>query len=153
MTLTIGEPAPEFVLKSQHGEDISLSSYRGDKAVVLVFFPFAFSGVCTGELAALRDSRDEFSSRDAEIIAVSCDSFFANRVFSDRENLGFAVLSDFWPHGEVARSYGTFNEEIGVPDRGTFVIDREGILRWMVGSGLNVSRDSKAYLAALSGLA
>ncbi|MFI5425784.1 redoxin domain-containing protein [Aeromicrobium sp. UC242_57] len=105
------------------------------------------------KLAALRDSRDEFSSRDAEIIAVSCDSFFANRVFSDRENLGFAVLSDFWPHGEVARSYGTFNEEIGVPDRGTFVIDREGILRWMVGSGLNVSRDSKAYLAALSGLA
>lgn len=153
MTLKLGELAPEFTLKSQHGEDISLSSYRGDKSVVLVFFPFAFSGVCTGELAELRDNVDEFTSRDAEIIAVSCDSFFSNRVFSDRDEFGFAVLSDFWPHGAVSRAYGTFNEEIGAPNRGSFVIDRDGILRWQVINDLGESRDLAAYLTALSRLA
>lgn len=153
MTLKIGQLAPEFTLKSQHGEDISLASFRGDKAVVLVFFPFAFSGVCAGELAALRDNADEFASHDAEIIAVSCDSLFSNRVFSDRDGFGFSLLSDFWPHGAVSEAYGTFNEDIGAPNRGSFVIDRDGILQWQVINDLGVSRDIAAYLAAVSALA
>lgn len=150
MSLKIGELAPEFTLKSQHGEDIALSSFRGDSAVVLVFFPFAFSGVCTGELAELRDNVAEFAARGAEIVAVSCDPMFANRAFSDRDELGFSVLSDFWPHGEVSRTYGTFNEDIGAPNRGSFVIDRDGVLRWQVINDLGDSRDLEAYLTALS---
>lgn len=150
MTPTIGELAPEFTLKSQHGEDISLSSFRGDKAVVLVFFPFAFSGICTGELAQLRDNIDAFASREAEVVAISCDPMFANRAFADRDSLNFSVLSDFWPHGDVSRAYDTFNDDIGAPNRGSFVIDKDGILRWQVSADLGESRHLKSYLTALS---
>lgn len=153
MTLTIGEPAPDFVLKSQHGEDISLSSFRGEKAVVLVFFPFAFSGVCTGELRELRDRIDEFDRVDAEVVAVSCDPMYANRAFADADGYRFSILSDFWPHGEVARAYGTFDAEVGAPARGTFVINRAGTLCWQVLNSMSESRNSNDYLAALSNLA
>src|SRR6195952_728903 len=126
MSLDIGSAAPDFTLKNQHGEDISLSSYRGDKNVVLVFFPFAFSGICTGELGEIRDNLDVFGSADAEVLAISCDHFFSNRAFADRDGYTFSILSDFWPHGEVSRAYGTFNEGAGAPDRGSHGIDQEG---------------------------
>src|SRR4051794_32374910 len=113
MTLDIGSMAPDFTLKNQHGEDISLSSFRGAKNVVLVFFPFAFSGICTGELSDIRDRLEDFG--DAEVLAISCDHFFSNRAFADRDGYAFSILSDFWPHGEVSRSYGTFNEGAGAP--------------------------------------
>lgn len=149
MSLTIGEPAPDFVLASQHGEDISLSSYRGESAVVLVFFPFAFSGICTGELRDLRDHVDAFADLGAEVIAISCDSMYANRAFADAEGYRFSILSDFWPHGDVARAYGTFDGKVGAPARGTFVVDQAGILRWQVVNGMPEARDTSAYLAAL----
>lgn len=151
MTLTIGEPAPDFTLKNQHGEDITLSSLRG-KNVVLVFFPFAFSGICTGELCEIRDNLDAFATDDAEVLAVSCDHFFSNRAFADRDGYEFSILSDFWPHGEVSRAYGTFNDGAGAPNRGTFVIDREGVLRWQVVNGIGDARDFGAYRAALADL-
>lgn len=152
MTLTIGEPAPDFVLASQHGEDISLSLFRGEKAVVLVFFPFAFSGICTGELRELRDRSDEFERLDAEVVAVCCDPIYANRAFADADGYRFSILSDFWPHGAVSRAYGTFDAQVGAPARGTFVINRAGILSWQVLNGMSESRNSSDYLAALSDL-
>ncbi|AXT84601.1 peroxiredoxin [Aeromicrobium sp. A1-2] len=150
MTLDIGSAAPDFTLKNQHGEDVSLSSFRGDKNVVLVFFPFAFSGICTGELCELRDNLGDFESDGAEILAISCDHFFSNRAFADRDGYKFSILSDFWPHGEVSRVYGTFNEGAGAPNRGTYVIDREGILRWKIENGIPDARDLSAYRAALA---
>lgn len=152
MTLSIGDIAPDFTLKSQHGEDITLSSYRGEKNVVLVFFPFAFSGICTGELCEIRDNLGAFQTDDAEIIAISCDHFFSNRAFADQEGYAFPVLSDFWPHGDVARAYGTFNDGAGAPNRGTFVIDKEGVLRWQVVNGIGDARDLGAYREALAAL-
>lgn len=152
MTLTIGEPAPDFTLRSQHGEDVTLSSFRGDKNVVLVFFPFAFSGICTGELCELRDNLGAFETDDAEVLAISCDHFFSNRAFADRDGYTFSILSDFWPHGEASRAYGTFNDVAGAPNRGTFVIDREGILRWSVVNGIGDARDIGEYRAALAEL-
>lgn len=152
MTLDVGSVAPDFTLKSQHGEDITLSSFRGDKFVVLVFFPFAFSGICTDELGELRDHLDAFEAGNAQLLAISCDHFFANRAFADRDGYGFPILSDFWPHGEVANAYGTFNDNAGAPDRGTFVIDREGIVRWKVQVGIGEHRDLAAYRAALAEL-
>ncbi len=110
MSLDVGSVAPDFTLKSQHGEDITLSSFRGDKNVLLVFIPFAFSGICSDELGQLRDDVDAFEAADTQILAVSCDHFFANRAFSDRDGLTFPILSDFWPHGEVAKAYDTFND-------------------------------------------
>ncbi|MCW2768719.1 MAG: peroxiredoxin [Aeromicrobium sp.] len=151
MTLSIGDKAPDFTLKNQHGEDISLSAFRG-KNVVLVFFPFAFSGICTGELCELRDNLGEFQTEDAEILAVSCDHFFSNRAFAERDGYTFSILSDFWPHGNVSVEYGTFNDGAGAPNRGTFVIDREGILQWQVVNGIGEARDLGDYRSALARL-
>ena len=147
--IEVGDPAPDFILENQHGEDISLSSFRGTP-VVLVFFPFAFSGICSGEFAEIRDRRSELVG--AEVLAVSCDHFYANRAFSDAQNLEFSVLSDFWPHGEVSRAYGIFNAEVGVAERGTFVIDGTGIVRWKVAHGIGEARDLGGYREALAGL-
>jgi peroxiredoxin len=149
MTLEIGDAAPDFTLKNQHGEDISLSSFRGTP-VVLVFFPFAFSGICSGEFADIRDRMSELDG--AEVLAVSCDHFYANRAFADAQRLEFSVLSDFWPHGEVSRAYGIFNAEVGVAERGSFVIDGEGIVRWKVAQGIGEPRDLGAYREALETL-
>ncbi len=149
MVLEVGDPAPDFTLKNQHGEDISLSSFRG-APVVLVFFPFAFSGICTGEFAEIRDHAAELHG--AEVLAISCDHFFANRAFADAQDLEFSVLSDFWPHGEVARAYGIFNEDVGVAERGTYVIDGGGVVRWKVEQGIGEPRDLGAYREALATL-
>ncbi len=152
-TLDVGDVAPDFTLKSQHGEEISLSSFRGIKNVVLMFFPFAFSGICTGELCEIRDNLGDFAELDAEVLAISCDHFFSNRAFSDRDGYEFSLLSDFWPHGEVSRTYGAFNDEAGAPNRGTFVIDREGMLQWKIVQGIGDPRnldDVREVLADIS---
>lgn len=152
MTLNIGDIAPDFTLKNQHGEDISLSSFRG-KNVVVVFFPFAFSGICTGELCEIRDNLADFADVDAEVLAISCDHFFSNRAFADRDGYEFSILSDFWPHGDVSREYGTFNDGAGAPNRGTYVIDRDGVLRWKVEQGIGEARkldDVRQALADIS---
>ena len=149
MSLDIGDAAPDFTLKNQHGEDISLASFR-DTPVVLVFFPFAFSGICSGEYAEIRDRMSELDG--AGVLAVSCDHFYANRAFADSQQLEFSVLSDFWPHGEVSRAYGIFNPDVGVAERGTFVIDGEGIVRWKVEQGIGEARDLGAYREALESL-
>jgi peroxiredoxin len=142
----VGELAPDFTLKSQHGEDVTLSSFRGTP-VVLVFFPFAFSGICADEFAEIRDHE-----LDAEVLAISCDHVFANRAFADAHHLGFSVLSDFWPHGDVSRAYGIFNEDVGVAERGTYVLDGQGIVRWKVEHGIGEARDLRAYREALDTL-
>jgi mycoredoxin-dependent peroxiredoxin len=149
MALAIGDTAPDFTLKNQHGEDISLASFRGTP-VVVVFFPFAFSGICADEFAEIRDRMSELDG--AEVLAVSCDHFYANRVFADSQQLEFSVLSDFWPHGEISRAYGIFNAEVGVAERGTFVIDGKGIVRWKVAQGIGEARDLGAYRQALESL-
>jgi peroxiredoxin len=151
MTLEIGRPAPDFTLKNQHGEDVSLSGLRG-RPVAIVFFPFAFSGICTGELCEIRDNIDAFAGGDVEVLAVSCDHFFSNRAFADAEGYTFSVLSDFWPHGEVSRAYGIFDEGAGAPQRGTYLVDAEGLLRWKVEHPIGQARDFEAYRAALAGL-
>ncbi|HEU0127414.1 MAG TPA: redoxin domain-containing protein, partial [Pseudonocardiaceae bacterium] len=97
-------PAPAFTLQNQHGESISLSHFAGKQHVVIVFYPFAFSGVCTRELGELRDFSVDVTSVGAVILAVSCDPMYSLRVFADREGLDFSLLSDFWPHGEVSAS-------------------------------------------------
>jgi len=145
----VGDRAPDFTLKSQHGEDVTLSSFRG-RPVLLVFFPFAFSKTCTGELAELRDHATELEG--VEVLAVSCDHFFANRAFADSSGLEHSVLSDFWPHGEVARAYGIFNEDVGVAERGTYVIDGDGVVRWKVEQGIGDPRHLGNYREAIAAL-
>ncbi|QMW67648.1 peroxiredoxin [Mumia sp. ZJ1417] len=148
MTIEIGSEAPDFTLKNQHGEEVSLSALRGKKTL-LVFYPFAFSGICTGELCELRDNLAAFNDLGAEVLAISCDPMFALRAFAEKDGLSFSLLSDFWPHGEVAQSYGVFDEARGCALRGSFLVDESGVVRWKIENGLPDARDLKTYLGAL----
>lgn len=152
MAVEIGSKAPDFELKNQHGEVVKLSDFQGSKNVVLLFYPFSFTGVCTGELCALRDELPTFVNDDTQLLAVSCDSMFTQKVFAEREGLEYPVLSDFWPHGEVAKAYGVFNEEKGCAVRGTFIIDKEGTVRWTVVNALPDARDLNEYVKALGSI-
>ena len=152
MTLSLGTVAPDFELSDQHGNKVSLSSFKGKKNVVLLFIPFAFTGTCTGELCAMRDDLASFQNENVELLALSCDSMFTQRVFAEQEGYNLPVLSDFWPHGAVAQAYGIFDEARGCALRGTFVIDKEGIIRWSIVNGLGDARSNDDYKAALAAL-
>lgn len=150
--LPVGSVAPDFTLRDQFGQDVTLSSFRGTKAVALLFYPFAFSGVCTGEMGGIRDRLAEFLTFDTEVLGVSCDPTFALRAFADADGLNFPLLSDFWPHGEVARAYDVFDEARGCPRRSSYVIDRNGIVRWAVHNTMGEGRDLDEHLAQLGAL-
>lgn len=152
MAIEVGSQAPDFELNNQHGESVRLADFRGRKAVVLVFYPFAFTGVCTGELGEVQRELDGLQNDGVQVLGVSCDSQFSQRVLADREGLDFPLLADFWPHGAVARAYGVLDEERGCPLRGSFVIDRAGTVRWSVVNGLPDARDVQDYLKALAAL-
>jgi peroxiredoxin len=128
MSLLIGDLAPNFTLPNQFGEDVPLSQFRGVKPVVLVFYPLSFSGICTGELCEIRDNFARFESNDVELLAISVDSKYVQKVFAEHEGYKFSVLADFWPHGQVANDNGVFLQEHGISHRATFVIDNEGVL-------------------------
>ncbi|WP_349411437.1 peroxiredoxin [Pseudarthrobacter sp. B907] len=147
----VGVPAPDFELVNQFGEPVRLSDLRG-RAVVLVFFPFAFSGICTGELCELRDNLALFEDADAAVLGVSVDSKFAQRAYAEKEGYTFDLLADFWPHGAVAEQYGVFDPESGMARRGTFIIDADGIVRYVVVNPRGQARDFAEYRAALAGL-
>jgi peroxiredoxin len=150
IVVAVGDEAPDFELRDNHAQTHKLSSYRGSKKVVLVFYPFAFTGVCTGELCAIRDDIGALQNDDTQVLAISCDSVPALRVFAEQENFSHPLLSDFWPHGAVASAYGVFNETLGAAERGTFIIDKQGIVRWTVRTAIGEARDLDAYQKALA---
>jgi peroxiredoxin len=152
MTLTIGQAAPDFELKNQYGELVKLSSFKGEKNVVVLFIPFAFTGTCTGELCAIRDDLAAFQNDNVQVLAISCDSPFTQKIFAEQEGYKFPVLADFWPHGAAAQAYGIFNADLGCALRGTFIIDKEGIIRWSVVNGLGDARNNGDYKSAIAAL-
>ena len=151
--LRLGGPAPDFTLRDQFGQEVTLSSYRGSKAVALLFYPFAFSGVCTGEMAGIRDRLAEFLTFDTEVVGISCDPLYALRAFADADGLNFPLLSDFWPHGEVTRAYDVFDESRGCPRRSSYVVDKAGDVRWAVHNAIADGRDLDEHLTQLRALA
>jgi mycoredoxin-dependent peroxiredoxin len=152
MAVEVGDKAPDFELINQHGETVKLSSFQGHKPVVLVFYPLSFSGTCTGELCELRDNFSAFESKDVELMAISVDSKFTQKIFAEKEGYKFQVLADFWPHGAVAQSYGVFKEDAGIAIRGTFLIDKEGVVRAKFVNGPGEARDLGSYKEALAAL-
>lgn len=148
----LGSEAPDFTATNQYGESVRLSDFRGLRTVVLVFYPYAFSGVCTSELGEIRDSPQLFSAAGADVLAVSCDPMFSLRAYADAQRLQFSLLSDFWPHGAVASAYGVFDADRGSAVRGTFVIDRAGQVRWSVVNALPAARSLDDYARALAAL-
>jgi mycoredoxin-dependent peroxiredoxin len=153
MPIDVGQPAPDFTLPNQHGEPITLSSFRGERNVVLVFYPWAFTGVCSGELCELNERIATFDNDETVTLAVSCDAKFSLRIFAEREGYAFNLLSDHWPHGEVSRAYEVFNEDAGAPLRGTFIIDKQGVVRYAVVNAIPDARDPDEYEKVLASLA
>ena len=147
----VGTPAPDLTLPDTHGTPVTLSELRGGP-VAVVFFPFAFSGICTGELCELRDNIAAFDDAGVRLLAVSCDPMFTLRAFGEQEGYGFDLLSDFWPHGAAARAYGVFDEATGHALRGSFLVDAEGVLRWSVVNPRGQARPIAAYRDALAAL-
>lgn len=152
MALENNTQAPDFELVNQFGERIQLSRYRGEKSVALVFFPLAFSGICTGELCQLRDNLSLFAESGVELIGISVDSRHTLRAWGDQERYTFSLLADFWPHGAVAKEYGVFLEDRGSANRATFLIDQSGIIRASFISAPGEARSLDAYRAALGEL-
>ncbi len=153
LTPALGDRAPDFTLRDQNGQDTTLSSFAGERAVLLVFFPFAFSGICTGELSEIRDDLGRFSSDEVTTLAISCDPMFGLRAWADREGYFFPLLSDFWPHGAVARSYGVLDEQLGAARRGTFLVGRDGRIVWSLVGPMGEPRDFAGYHETLDRLA
>jgi glutaredoxin-dependent peroxiredoxin len=132
MSLKIGDIAPDFTLKSSDKKDVSLKDYQG-KNVVVLFFPLAFTGVCTQELCDIRDHKSTYEKLDAEILAISVDSLFTLAKFKEEQSYNFTLLSDW--NKEVAAAYGALYDEFvlnmkGVAKRSAFVIDKEGKIRY-----------------------
>ena len=152
MALVNDTKAPDFELANQFGEHVRLSDFLGKKPVTLVFFPLSFSSTCTSELCTLRDNLALFKQNGVELIGISVDSKATLRSFAEQEGYDFTLLADFWPHGAVAQAYGVFNDVVGRAVRATFVIDREGIVRWKVVNAIPDARVHSEYAKALAGL-
>ena len=104
MAIDVGQPAPAFTLKDQDGADVSLGDFAGKQAVALVFYPFTFTGICEGELCALRDDLGRYEAAGVQVLAVSCDSKNSQKVWAEQQGYTFPLLSDFWPHGATAQA-------------------------------------------------
>ena len=150
--LGVGDVAPGFALRNQYGETVSLADFRGEKHVVLVFFPFAFSGICTGEFREIREHLEDFEADDVQVLGISCDAMESLRAWADAEGYFFPLLSDFWPHGAASRAYGVFWEKTGFAIRGTFLVDKGGVIRWALVNGPGEPRDFSGYRTALAEL-
>ncbi len=149
MPLAIGSPAPEFTLLDTRKAPFGLAQTRGRKTLI-VFIPFPFTGICDGEACTLRDHFADLNALDANVVIITTYPYPANKRWAAENGFAFPVLSDFWPHGEVSRRYGVFNEERGCANRATFVLDADGIVREIVASAsLGTPREYAAYVAAL----
>jgi len=153
VTADIGQQAPDFTLKSHTGDEVSLSQFKGVKPVVLVFIPFAFTGICEGELCAIRDDLSTFEAAGTQVLAISCDTSPSQKQWAEQQGWTFPMLSDFWPHGAVAQQYGVFNEERGCAFRATVVVDKAGVIvdKFQSG-GLGEARPHERYAEAMAKL-
>ena len=152
MAVEVGSEAPDFTLNDYNKQPVTLSSFRGAKNVLLVFYPFAFSGICNGELCQLRDELATYEDENVQVLGVSVDSPFALKAWAKQEGYQFPLLSDFWPHGAVAQAYGVFNEAVGMALRGTFLIDTAGVVRFAEVNAPGEARDQDAWKKAVASL-
>jgi peroxiredoxin (alkyl hydroperoxide reductase subunit C) len=149
--LEAGDEAPDFTLKDQDGQPVTLSALRG-KNVLLVFFPLAFTGICQGELDQVRDNLASYVNDATATLAISVGPPPTHKVWARQSDFTFPVLSDFWPHGAVAKAYGVFNDDTGFANRGTFVVDRTGVIRFAELKGPGEARNQALWTDALAAL-
>ncbi|MET1071162.1 MAG: peroxiredoxin [Umezawaea sp.] len=152
MLVEVGSEAPDFTLQDSNKQKVSLSWHRGVRAVLLVFYPFAFSGTCQAELGRLQEDLARYTAADVTILAISVDTPYSLKVWATGQGYDFPLLSDFWPHGAVATSYGTFDETRGMANRGTFLVDVDGIVRFAEVNEPGEPRDQTAWQHAVAAL-
>ena len=152
MAVEVGAQAPDFTLPDYNKQQVSLADFRGKKNVLLVFYPFAFSGICQGELCQVRDDLADFQNDNVQVIGVSVDTPFALKAWADQQGYTFPLLSDFWPHGAVSQAYGVFNNDAGYSNRGTFVVNRSGVIRFAEMKEPGEARDQEVWRRALAAL-
>jgi peroxiredoxin len=150
--LSVGSTAPDFTLRDQNQQPVTLSAFHGERNVLLVFFPLAFTGICQGELDQLRDHLPDYDNDDSVALTVSVGPPPTHKIWSVENGFLFPVLSDFWPHGAVSEAYGVFNSQAGFPNRGTFVIDRTGVIRFAEMKQPGEARDQRMWTDALAAL-
>jgi peroxiredoxin len=150
--LTVGSAAPDFTLHDQNRQLVSLSDFHDAKSVLLVFFPLAFTGICQGELDQIRDHLPDFENDDTAVLAISVGPAPTHKVWAANSGFLFPVLSDFWPHGAVSRAYGVFNDDAGIANRGTFLVDRAGTIRFAEMKQPGEARDQRVWTEALEAL-
>ena len=150
--LPTGTLAPDFTLKNYDGAEVTLSQFRGKKNVLLAFFPFAFTPVCSNQIPSYRDDLAQFEAANCQVLALGVGHVPAHRAWV--ESLGgvsIPVLSDFYPHGEVARKYGVLREE-GFPERALFLIDKQGVIRYAAVNEMRLQPDNRIILDELKKL-
>jgi peroxiredoxin len=125
-----GSEAPDFDLEVDSSTRVRLADFRSRRNVLLVFHPFAFTSLCEEEALDLQENLPSFESAETDVLLVSCDASPARQAWKEKLGLTYTLASDFWPHGEAARAYGVFNEERGAAVRGTFLIDKDGVVVW-----------------------
>ena len=152
LMLPVGSTAPDFTLHDQNRQPVTLSDFRGAKDVLLVFFPLAFTGICQGELDQVRDHLPDFENDDSAVLAISVGPPPTHKVWATESGFMFPVLSDFWPHGAVSQAYGVFNDDAGFSNRGTFVVDRAGMIRFAEMKQPGEARDQRLWVEALAAL-
>ncbi|CCH28908.1 peroxiredoxin [Actinosynnema sp. NPDC047251] len=152
MAVEVGSEAPDFTLNDYNKQPVALSSFRGERNVLLVFYPFAFSGICTGELCQVRDELAAYEDENVQVLGVSVDTPFSLKAWAEQQGYPFPLLSDFWPHGAVAAEYGVFNETAGLANRGTFLIDTAGVVRYAEVNAPGEPRDQEAWKKAVAAL-
>jgi peroxiredoxin len=150
MPIEVGAAAPDFALKDQNNQEVRLSDFRGVKNVLLVFYPLAFTGTCQGELCQVRDNLNDFMNDNVQVLTVSVDSPYSHKVWAIQQGYEFPLLADFWPHGAVAQAYGVFDAERGIANRGTFIIDRQGVVRFNEMNMPGEARDQDAWRKGLA---
>ena len=152
MSISVGDVAPEFSLPDQDKQVVSLAGLRG-APVLVVFYPFAFSGTCTGELCQLRDELAVYTGAGVQVVAISTDPTFSLKAFRAQEGFPFPLLSDFWPHGATAQAYGVFNDKAGMALRGTFLVDAEGKIAFAEVNQPGDAREQSGWKDAVGKLA
>ncbi|HXH88596.1 MAG TPA: redoxin domain-containing protein [Gaiellaceae bacterium] len=125
-----GSKAPDFDLEVDRSARARLADFRGRRNVLLVFHPFAFTAICEEEALDLEENQGAFAAAETDVVLVSCDTAPARQAWKQKLELSYTLASDFWPHGAAAKAYGVFDEATGAPIRGTFLIDKHGVVVW-----------------------
>lgn len=150
--IAVGDRAPGFTLPDQARKPVSLAGLLTTRNVLVVFYPLSFTSTCEGELCAIRDGIEVHRSDVVETVAISVDSTAVHAHWAKENGFDFPILADSWPHGEVARSYGVLDEATGLALRATFLVGRDGIVRYTDRSDMSVPRDPSRWRAAIDAL-